>query len=138
MDRLIEFVANHPFLVGVTVAFLVLFIFNEIKRGGKVLTAQQLVNQINTGSTVVLDIRDKNDFLAGHILDSINIPYATLKERIVELERYKTEPVVIACKMGQHSSSAGTILRRAGFQNVARLRGGITEWRSLNMPVVKK
>ena len=39
--------------------------------------------------------------------------------------------------MGQHSGMAGTLLRKAGFQNVARLQGGVTEWRNQNLPVVK-
>ena len=44
---------------------------------------------------------------------------------------------MLACKMGQHAGAAGTVLRKAGFENVSRLKGGVTEWRNQNMPVVK-
>ncbi len=46
-------------------------------------------------------------------------------------------PLVVACKMGQQAGAAGNILRKAGFANVMRLSGGMTEWRSSNLPVVK-
>jgi len=39
--------------------------------------------------------------------------------------------------MGQHAGAAGTQLKKAGFENVSRLRGGIAEWRGQNLPVVK-
>ena len=39
--------------------------------------------------------------------------------------------------MGQHAGSAGTLLRKNGFVDVARLQGGVTEWRNQNLPVVK-
>jgi len=40
--------------------------------------------------------------------------------------------------MGQHSGAAGKILLAEGFENIARLQGGISEWKSSNMPLVRK
>lgn len=137
MEKLFTFIANHPFLVGAFVIIFALFVRNEIRRSGKQVTAQELVNLMNRDQAMVLDVRDANDYSQGHIVNSMNIPYAALARRIDELDKYKEKPLVIACKMGQQSGAAGTILRKAGFQNVARLRGGLTEWRSLNMPVVR-
>ena len=116
---------------------LILFFWNETKRSGKTIDSQQLVNVMNNESALVLDIRDPGDYSQGHIPQAMNIPYTALQSRVRELEKFKDQPVVIACKMGQHSGMATGILRRAGFQNVAKLRGGLTEWRSQNMPVVK-
>ena len=73
----------------------------------------------------------------GNIIDAINIPQASLDSRIGELESYRERPLVVACKMGQQAGAAGNILRKAGFANVMRLSGGMTEWRSSNLPVVK-
>ena len=92
---------------------------------------------MNNESALVLDIRDPNDYSQGHIPQAMNIPYTALQSRVRELDKFKEQPVVVACKMGQHSGMATSILRRAGFHNVAKLRGGLTEWRSQNMPVVK-
>ena len=114
-----------------------LFVKNELQRGGRAVSAQQLVDLINREGAVVVDVRDKKEFGEGHIVDALNIPHTAITSRIGELERHKVKPVVVACKMGQHSGAVGTILRKAGFENVARLRGGITEWRNQNLPVVR-
>ena len=137
MDQFFEFITNNPLLAGAFVLLLGLFIRNEMRRGGQTVTAQQLVDLINREGAVVVDVRDKKEFREGHIVDSLNIPHTALGDRLRELEKFREKPLVIACKMGQHSGTAGTVLRKAGFENVARLRGGLTEWRGQNLPVVK-
>lgn len=137
MEQFFEFIASHPFLAGAFVLLLGLFVRNEMQRGGETVTAQQLVSLINREGALVLDVRDRKEFREGHIVDALNIPHTALGDRLRELEKYKAKPVVVACKMGQHSGAAGTVLRKAGFENVARLRGGVTEWRGQNLPVVK-
>jgi len=138
MEQLFAFISNHPFLVGAFVVLLALFIRNEMSRGGAAVSAQELVQLVNNEGAVVVDLRDKAEFEAGHIVDSINIPFAAIETRMDELNPYKGKPIVLACKMGQHSGSAGTQLRKAGFEQVSRLRGGIADWRAQNLPVVKK
>ncbi|MEM7079576.1 MAG: rhodanese-like domain-containing protein [Pseudomonadota bacterium] len=137
MEQLFTFIANHPFLVGAFVVLLGLFIRNEMNRGGANISAQELVQLVNNDDAVVVDLRDKQEFEQGHIVGSLNIPYANLESRVNELNKFKEKPLVLACKMGQHSGAAGTALRKAGFENVSRLRGGIAEWRGQSLPVVK-
>jgi rhodanese-related sulfurtransferase len=137
MDQVFEFVGNHPLLFGAFALFLVFFVRNETQRGGRSVTAQELVNLVNREDAVVLDVRDKKEFDQGHIPNALNIPYASLDSRVSELEAYKERPIVLACKMGQHAGPAGTSLRKQGFDNVSRLSGGIAEWRNQNLPVVK-
>ena len=137
MDQLFEFIGNHPWLVGAFAVVIVLFIRNEVSRGGKSVSAQELVNMVNKDGAVVIDVRDEKEFREGHIVHAINIPHVNFSNRIRELEIYKQKPLVVACKMGQHSGSIGTQLRKAGFSDVARLHGGVTEWRNQNLPVLK-
>ena len=137
MEQLFEFIGNHYILTGIFVVLMGIFARNELQRGGRAVSAQQLIDLINREGAVVLDVRDKKEFGEGHIVDAMNIPHTAIASRIGELERHKVKPVVVACKMGQHSGAVGTLLRKAGFENVVRLRGGITEWRSQNLPVVK-
>jgi rhodanese-related sulfurtransferase len=137
MQRFFEFVANHPFLVGTFVLLLALFIRNEARRGGRSVTAQQLVDLVNREDALVIDIRERKEYQTGHIVGAVNVPYASLASRVDELKKYQSRPLVVACKMGQHAGAAGTLLRKAGFENVARLTGGMAEWRNQNLPVVK-
>ena len=137
MDQVIEFIGNHLILVGSFVLLLTLFVRNEARRGGHSVTAQQLVNMVNRENAIIVDVRDKKEFDQGHIVNAVNIPFANLSNRVDELKKYREQPVVVACKQGQHAGSAGTLLRKAGFDNISRLTGGIAEWRNQNLPVVK-
>ena len=137
MHQLFEFVGNHPVLVGLFAVLLTLFIRNEAQRGGRGVSPQELVNLVNKEGAVVLDVRDSKEFDAGHIVDAVNVPHGALESRLGELEKYKTKPVTIVCKMGQHAGTAGAVLRKAGFAEVSRLSGGMSEWRNQNLPVVK-
>ena len=137
MDQVIEFVGNHAILAGTFVILLALFVRNEMSRGGKSVSAQELVNLVNRQNALVLDVRDAREFADGHIVDAVNIPHAAVASRLSELESHKGRPVAVVCKMGQHAGSAGTALRKAGFDPVIRLTGGMTEWRNQNLPVVK-
>lgn len=137
MERFFEFLSNHPFLVGTFLLLLVLFIRNETRRGGRSVSPQQLVDMVNREDALVLDIRERKEFQAGHIVDSVNVPYSSLESRLDELKKHKERPVVVVCKMGQTAGAAGTLLRKQGFENVSRLTGGIAEWRNQSLPVVK-
>jgi rhodanese-related sulfurtransferase len=136
-DQVFEFIVNHPLLTGTFSALLVLFALNEGRRGGRGVSAQELVNLVNREDALVLDVRDSKEFGSGHIVGAINIPHGVLASRMSEIEKYKDKPVAIVCKMGQHAGAVGTVLRKAGFAHVTRLSGGMMEWRNQNLPVVK-
>ena len=137
MESFFTFIGAHPLLVGAFVVLLGLFIRNEAGRGGSTIGTQELVRLVNVQNALVLDVRDKAEFAEGHIVDAVNIPYASLEDKWGELSKHKERPIVVACKMGQHSGAAGTLLKKNGFANVTRLTGGYSEWRAQNLPVVK-
>jgi rhodanese-related sulfurtransferase len=137
MANFIVFLGQQWMLVGLLLILVFLFIQVEMKRGGQTLSIHQLTTLINRENALVVDVRESSEFKDGHIVDALNVPFAKLKEKLSELEKYKDRPVVIVDKMGQHSGAAGKQLRDAGF-NVSRLDGGMTEWRSSNLPVIKE
>ena len=137
MQQVLEFIGNHPILVGLFFALLVALIITERRKGGESVTAQVLVRLVNKDDAIVIDLRDKNEFAAGHIAGAVNLPYASYANRSEELNVYKNRPVVLVCKIGQHSSAIGSKLLAAGFADVKRLAVGMTEWQSANLPVVK-
>ena len=137
MEQFFSFLGDHPILVGTFLLLLFLFFRNERTRAGATVGTQELVRLVNKENAVVLDVRERNEFMEGHIVDALNIPYASLESRLDEIAQHKETPIVIACKMGQHSGAAGTLLQKNGFTNVTRLTGGYAEWRAQNLPVVK-
>ena len=137
MDRVIEFALSHMALVGSFFGLLAAFLFLESRRGGAGASSQQLTNLVNSQGAIVLDVRDRKEFVLGHITESTNIPFAKLEERVSELNSHKESPIVLVCKMGQHSGAAGKILTKNGFKDVRRLTGGIATWTADSLPLVK-
>jgi len=138
MDRLFEFAGNHWELVSVFVGLLFALWWTEKAKGGQALSPLAVTQLLNQGNALVIDIRDKKEFTEGRITGSIHMPFTTFKDRIAELEEHKSKHLIVADKMGQHSSSIGKMLKAEGFENVSRLSGGITEWKNSNIPLVKK
>jgi len=64
---------------------------------------------------ILLDVRTKNEFDAGHIKGARHIPLDSLKTRIEELKKIN-KPVITLCRSGARSSAAKTILSRAGLE----------------------
>lgn len=83
----------------------------------------------------VLDVREREELtgVLGHIERVRWIPLGELKVRSHEVPQDK--PVVCVCHAGMRSGQATVILRAAGFQHVANLRGGMVRWNELGLPV---
>lgn len=136
LANLIEFVSNHYVLSSLFVALLILLFITETRKGGKSLSNRELTALVNSGEGVVLDVRAKKEFDAGHIVDALNIPYEKLVGRTGELEKHKAKTIIVVDAMGQHAGTACRELQKAGF-TAAKLSGGISSWRGDNLPVVK-
>ncbi len=137
MDRVIEFSINHWQLVLTFLSLCGLLFWWESKKAGKTVSPQMLVDLANRSDAMIFDVRDAKEFRTGHITGSVNIPFADIKKRIEELKKHKEKPVILVCKMGQHSGTVGKLFTQAGFQNVMRLSGGIIAWQNSSFPLVK-
>lgn len=132
-----DFLAEQWPLATALVVCVLLLLFHESRRGGRSLSPNQLVQLVNSQQAVVIDLREPAEFRKGHIVDALNIPYGKLDERWGELEALRDRPLVLVCKLGQHSSAAGKRLIAKGFNQVSRLGGGIIEWQNSQLPLVK-
>jgi hydroxyacylglutathione hydrolase len=83
---------------------------------------------------LVLDVREQAEVEAGRIENTVHIPLGKLKSRTGELNTGRL--VVVLCRSGYRSSIASSILRRAGFRNVANLTGGFDGWKAAGLPCV--
>ena len=138
MDQFIEFATNHWELFLALLVTLVALFFTESRKGGKSISTHIATKMINKDEAVVVDIRDQKEFKTGHIMASVNVPHKDFDKRLVELNKHKGKPIIVVCNLGQVSSMATKKLKEAGFEDVVRLQGGITEWRAQNLPLVKK
>lgn len=98
------------------------------------VAALQLINHKNA---LVLDVREQNEYDAGHVLNSTVIPLGKLNERIGELEKFKDRPILLVCNTGNRSGTACAVLGKQGFAQAYNLAGGIAAWQKANLPLVK-
>ncbi|RAU16500.1 rhodanese-like domain-containing protein [Nitrincola tibetensis] len=138
MEQLFEFISNHYFLVLAWLITLAVLLWTEKNKSGRSVTPAEATRMINKESAIVVDIRPKKEWDAGHIAGSKNIPFADMERRISELDSAKEVPIIVVCNLGQAAGSAGKKLKSAGFTNISRMSGGITEWKAQHLPIVKK
>ena len=139
MNRFVEYVINHPFLVGAAAILAVLAIvieFRQRARGSSAVAPGDAVRLANSGALLV-DVRDSQAYEAGHIIEARNLPAAELAGKAETLKKYKEKPVIVYCESGNTSGAAARTLRAGGFNKVVTLRGGLQSWRQENLPLVK-
>ncbi|ASK32938.1 rhodanese-like domain-containing protein [Alloalcanivorax mobilis] len=137
MDRIIEFASSHYLLVSAFFLLWAVFFTLESRRGGKAISPQMATNLVNQNDAVIVDVRDNDEFRAGHIPGSLNLPAGKAMERLAELEQYKERPLILTCKAGNQAAHLGRQLRTKGFKDIYRIQGGVTAWRNDNLPVAK-
>jgi hydroxyacylglutathione hydrolase len=93
------------------------------------VTARDLAELLETeqGKIAILDVREPAEVNNGAIENSIQIPLGELAKRTGELDPGKL--LVVHCKGGYRSSIATSLLRRAGFRDIANLIGGFDAWK---------
>jgi rhodanese-related sulfurtransferase len=142
-DELLAFAGRNQFntillvaLAGLTVAIL----YTEIARlfrGYKALRPAELTHLINSENALVIDLSASNDFEKGHIAGSRNVLPSSFDPENKLVAQAKSLPVVMVCRNGQASASAAKRLKKAGFEKVYWLDGGIAAWQQADLPLVK-
>ena len=139
MEQYLEFVLNHPFLFGAFALVAALLVHNLTAGADKsAIQPQAATVMINRDEAKVIDVRPMADFANGHIINSINVPVNALKSQLGRLEKYRQQPLIVACRSGAQSASACKQLRKEGFEKVFNLQGGILAWQNANLPISKK
>lgn len=83
----------------------------------------------NSGGLVVLDLREKDAFEAGHIAGARHVPRGQLELRVNTELPDPTVRIVTCCEFGKISTLAAATLRELGYLRAAALDGGVAAWR---------
>jgi rhodanese-related sulfurtransferase/DNA-binding transcriptional ArsR family regulator len=95
---------------------------------------EELVRRVRGGEVTLIDVRPREEYLAGHLPGAVSLPLADLPHRVKELP--KRRDVVAYCR-GPYcvmALDAVDLLRRRGFR-AHRLAHGVPEWRALGWRV---
>ncbi|MGX5172705.1 rhodanese-like domain-containing protein [Aliikangiella sp. IMCC44653] len=140
MTEFYQFAADNWLMFGawILVAFILLGVQLRLTATGpKAITSQTLTHLVNRENGVVIDIRGAGDYNKGHIQGALNIPMSKVKDSHADLEKYQDSPIILVCANGIQVNAACSILKKAGFDNLYKLSGGMTSWKGENLPVVK-
>lgn len=142
MQQLTEFVLNNLLLFAALLAVMVMLIKAELDhQANKGLQlspsmATRLMN--NNDEALILDTRVVADYKSGHIKGAKSTPLKDFAKELEKLSAAKTAPVLVYCSSGSSSIGAIKILKKAGFDKVSNLEGGIAAWKEASMPLSKK
>ena len=104
---------------------------NSKDHGVNVKDAQSAIE----AGAVLLDVREADEFVAGHAQGAISIPLSELNERYVELN--KDSEIYAICKSGGRSGQPSGSLQDAGY-NVTNVIGGSLDWHGSGLPFVSE
>lgn len=94
---------------------------------------QQAAEVVAQGATLI-DVRERDEFAAGHVPGAVNIPMGQLPSQLDQLDR--TAPIHVICQSGGRSAAMVDVLTHAGFDAV-NVNGGTSAWIRDGRPVEK-
>ncbi|WP_019635214.1 rhodanese-like domain-containing protein [Paenibacillus fonticola] len=95
-------------------------------RVSKEISPQELSARLKKGEAVkMLDVREPEEWAAGHIEGAKHIPLGQILERLRELDA--DEELIVICRSGNRSGLACELLEEKGF-NVVNMTGGLLAW----------
>jgi rhodanese-related sulfurtransferase len=142
MEQLSEFVLNNIVLFAALAGVLVLLIKAELdhqaSKGSFLSPAMAIRLMNNNDDVLVIDIRSTAEYRSGHIKGAKNAPLAEFSSAIDGYSNFKNQPVLIYCNSGNTATRAIKMLKKAGFENINNLAGGMAAWKEASLPLTKK
>ena len=96
------------------------------------ITPQDAAQRVESGA-LLLDVREPDEWTAGHAPGAKHVPLGELNARVDELP--KDRPIVAVCRVGGRSGKAAEALQASGY-DVVNLDGGMQAWDAAGQPVV--
>lgn len=95
------------------------------------VTPQVLLAAIDAGAApVIVDVRTRGEYEAGHVPGAIHVPFYTLLVRQDDIPGPRDRPVVVYCEHGPRAGVARLALRLTGFTDVRYLDGHMGSWKA--------
>lgn len=112
-----------------------------------VLAAKQRVREVPLAEAptavqqadVLLDVREPDEFAAGHVPGALNVPRGMLEFRLSATPALEPRDlkVVLYCKTSGRAALAAVALQEMGYLNVRSIAGGFDAWAAAGLPVAR-
>ena len=101
------------------------------------LTPDGAVQLINREKAQVVDVSETEEFAAAHIIGARNVPVSELEQRLPQVVKNKTVPLILVCANGARANRALAVAKTLGYEKAVVLGGGLRAWKEANLPVEK-
>ena len=139
-EELLAFAGRNLVYAVALIVLTVVIIGNELSRffrGYKALRPAEVTQLINQENALVVDLRAYADYQKGHIAGAKNVLMSQFDPESKQLASAKALPIVLVCESGTTVAAAAKRLKKAGFERVHVLEGGIAAWQQAELPLVK-
>lgn len=139
MDRLLEYLHQHPFLAILAVAMALAVLVFELRTRRLAYAAvrpQEAIQLMNQGAQLY-DLRDAAGYASGHINGAKHLDPGQQAHAADQLKRFKERMLLLYCEDGNRSTSLARQLHASGFTKVFNLRGGLGSWRADGLPLAR-
>lgn len=138
IERVPEFIVNHPFVIGafvLTVTLVVVLEYQRATRVGKALTPTQATRLQNDEDALVIDVRARKDYESGHVHGAMALPAREIGQSIHQLQKRGSPPIILYDEGGFDAERAAKTLQKNGFERLYVIDGGMPAWRKADMPI---
>ena len=133
-----KFVVDNWLLILIAISSGAMLAWTMLRgAGGGGLSAQGAVQLINRERGVLVDVRDPEEFAAGHPIGARNVPLNQLEAKLAGAVKNKTVPLLLICASGARARRAVAVAKKLGYEQAQAVAGGLKSWKEANLPVEK-
>jgi rhodanese-related sulfurtransferase len=100
------------------------------------IDSEELKSKFDRGEKFrLIDVRESDEHLAGHIPNAESIPLSNFKENFGRFLKDPNEKLVLTCRSGGRSMAAAKFLESRGFKDLTNHEGGASEWHLMEFPL---
>jgi sulfur-carrier protein adenylyltransferase/sulfurtransferase len=109
-------------------------LFRQLKSEIEEVDVSRASELRETDSPVFVDVRERSEWDEGHVPGAVHVPKSHLESRIEQAVPDRDATVVVYCASGSRSVFAARTLEELGYEHVASMSGGFTEWKRNGFP----
>ena len=111
----------------------------DAKKYVKECSCDEIGARVGSTNSLIIDVREPDEYLQGHIAGSVNIPRGMLEFKVSNEEPLQDlkRPIIVYCKTSGRAALSVIALQAMGFENIVSLAGGFDAWVSEGRPITK-